>query len=222
LDLVEDITKSIWTEARFFRANSVSEIHRHFAICRPDLAVTDIAFADGDAFGELHRWSNGEERGTRIVLLTRWCDLRTAELAQAINANAAIHLSGASKVAITEAMTAAHGGRSFWCPAFRAAVIEVRRAVYLTANEKLVLTIIGDGSDDRAAAERLGISSASVLAVRRALHRKLKLQHRGELIRAAHTLGYVRFIGGAVVRAGLELMIGARASRPPRSGLGNA
>ncbi len=72
----------------------------------------------------------------------------------------------------------------------------------LTAFEQLVLVVIGDGCDDAVAARELDVSPATISTVRRNLHRKLRVQHRGELIRIAAQHGFVRFTPHGVLRQG--------------------
>ena len=74
--------------------------------------------------------------------------------------------------------------------------------------------MIGDGSDDREAATRLGLSVATVTTHRRNIMRKLDVPSSAKLVREAVRLGVVR-IGpdGAIVRPGLEETIAARAAR---------
>lgn len=87
----------------------------------------------------------------------------------------------------------------------------------LTSFEQLVLCVIGDGCDDSVAACELGISPSTVSTVRRDLHRKLSVQHRGELVRAAAQHGFVHFTPAGVVRPGFTMLSAAyyaRRSRP--------
>ena len=83
----------------------------------------------------------------------------------------------------------------------------------LTRSEQLVLSVIGDGCDDHAAAQTLGLSPATISTVRRTLHRKLGIQHRGELIRIAAQHGFVRFTPSGVVRPCFSLLAAACKSR---------
>ncbi len=85
----------------------------------------------------------------------------------------------------------------------------------LTAFEQLVLAVIGDGCDDQAAAQILGVSPATICTVRRDLHRKLRVQHRGALVRTAAQYGFVRFTPNGVVRPGFALL--AAAYRPKKT-----
>lgn len=76
----------------------------------------------------------------------------------------------------------------------------------LTPFEQVVLSVLGDGSDDASAAHELRLSPATVATVRRHLHRKLGVQHRGELIRVAAQNGFVRFRPAGVFRPGFALL----------------
>jgi DNA-binding NarL/FixJ family response regulator len=90
----------------------------------------------------------------------------------------------------------------------------------LTPAELQVFCVIGDGSDDREAAARLGLSKATVTTHRRNIMRKLGVSSSAKLVREAVRLGVVR-IGpdGAIVRPGLEDTLAARAARKlPRAG----
>jgi DNA-binding NarL/FixJ family response regulator len=89
----------------------------------------------------------------------------------------------------------------------------------LTPLEQVVLSVIGDGSDDNTAAEILGMRAATIGTVRRDLHRKLGVQHRGELVRLAAQFGFVRFTASGILRPGFEaLLLSYRLSRPKRWG----
>lgn len=61
----------------------------------------------------------------------------------------------------------------------------------LTEKEQVVLSVIGDGSDDSQAAQRLGISPHTVNTHRKSIMAKLRLHHKGQLIVQALQLGYV-------------------------------
>jgi hypothetical protein len=78
--------------------------------------------------------------------------------------------------------------------------------------------MIGDGSDDTTAAQKLKVSPATIGTVRRHLHRKLCVQHRGDLVRAAVQHGFVRFTPVGVVRPGFAILSAAYQARKPRRG----
>jgi DNA-binding NarL/FixJ family response regulator len=77
----------------------------------------------------------------------------------------------------------------------------------LTQMEQIVLSVIGDGSDDLHAAERLGIAKRTVGTHRDAIMRKLKLSHRGELWNYALKHGYVLFTDKGVRCPGFQRVI---------------
>lgn len=58
-------------------------------------------------------------------------------------------------------------------------------------SEQMVLSIIGDGSDDQQAAERLRLSPYTVNTHRKAIMAKLKLHHKGQLMLYALQNGYI-------------------------------
>ena len=79
----------------------------------------------------------------------------------------------------------------------------------LSPTEQLVLAVIGDGSDDHEAGDRLNLRSSTIHSVRRDLHRKLGVRHRGELVRLAAQQGYVRFTAWGVQRPGFARLLAA-------------
>jgi DNA-binding NarL/FixJ family response regulator len=104
--------------------------------------------------------------------------------------------------------TVGTGGR-YWSPSV---LLRMRQEYHgsifrlLTPFEQIVLSIIGDGSDDAAAAQELELCPSTISTVRRHLHRKLGVQHRGELIRVAAQNGFVRFTPSGVFRPGFALL----------------
>ncbi|HEU5079799.1 MAG TPA: response regulator transcription factor [Opitutaceae bacterium] len=74
----------------------------------------------------------------------------------------------------------------------------------LTEKEGMVLSVIGDGSDDQLAAERLGISPHTVNTHRKAIMAKLKLHHKGQLMLYAVQHGYIWVTGANVYYPGFQ------------------
>lgn len=83
----------------------------------------------------------------------------------------------------------------------------------LTLFEQVVLSVVGDGSDDATAARELNLSPATISTVRRHLHRKLGVQHRGELVRVAAQNGFVWFTPDGVVRPGFGILTASYRAR---------
>ena len=61
----------------------------------------------------------------------------------------------------------------------------------LTEKEQMVLSVIGDGSDDQQAGEKLAISRHTVNTHRKTIMGKLSLHHKGQLMLYALQQGYV-------------------------------
>ena len=81
----------------------------------------------------------------------------------------------------------------------------------LTAREQVVLSVIGDGSDNKQASERLGISRWTVLSHRESIMRKLDLHHSRELMQYALVHGYVVITAKGIYRPGFQRRLESRA-----------
>lgn len=77
----------------------------------------------------------------------------------------------------------------------------------LTDKEQVVLSVIGDGSDDAQASERLGLAPQTVGTHRKAIMRKLKLHHKGQLMLHALQQGFVRVTPTGVYYPGFQRRI---------------
>lgn len=115
--------------------------------------------------------------------------------------------------------TVAEGGR-YWSPSILQHMQRPGSAAtvfrLLTAFEQIVLSVIGDGCDDCTAADQLGVSPSTVSTVRRDLHRKLGVQHRGELVRVAAQQGFVRFTAAGTIRPGFAMLTATYQARRTR------
>ncbi|MEO6750802.1 MAG: response regulator transcription factor [Opitutus sp.] len=77
----------------------------------------------------------------------------------------------------------------------------------LTEKEQMVLSVIGDGSDDQEAAARLGLSHYTVNTHRKAIMAKLTLHHKGQLMLYALQQGYVHITPDGVYHPGFQRRI---------------
>jgi DNA-binding NarL/FixJ family response regulator len=84
----------------------------------------------------------------------------------------------------------------------------------LTETELLIFAVIGDGSDDRQAAARLGLSETTVHNHRQNIMRRLGVRTRTELMREAIRRGVVRFTTtGIALTPGMERALADRVER---------
>jgi DNA-binding NarL/FixJ family response regulator len=77
----------------------------------------------------------------------------------------------------------------------------------LTAKEQMVLSVIGDGSDDLQASARLVLSPRTVNTHRKAIMAKLGLHHKGQLMLYALQQGYVVVTPQAIYYPGFQRRI---------------
>ncbi|MDO8543509.1 MAG: LuxR C-terminal-related transcriptional regulator [Opitutaceae bacterium] len=118
------------------------------------------------------------------------------------------------------ALRAVAAGGHYWSPTLKRRMERNAASLFrlLTILEQVVLSVVGDGSDDVTAAHELGLSPVTVSTVRRHLHRKLGVQHRGELVRVAAQNGFVRFTPTGVVRPGFGMLAAIYRSRRRKAG----
>ncbi len=74
----------------------------------------------------------------------------------------------------------------------------------LTEKEQMVLSVIGDGSDDQQAGARLGLSPHTVNTHRKAIMAKLGLHQKGDLMTYAARKGYVHITPEKVYYPGFQ------------------
>ena len=77
----------------------------------------------------------------------------------------------------------------------------------LTEKEQMVLSTIGDGSDDQEAADKLGLSYRTVNTHRKTIMGKLGLHHKGQIMCYALQQGYVLITPLGVYRPGFQRQI---------------
>lgn len=87
----------------------------------------------------------------------------------------------------------------------------------LTKTERLVLSVIGDGSDDQQASERLMMAEQTVGAHRKAIMRKLKIHHKGDLMRYALEQGYVVKTAQGMVSPGFQRALEERLKKKKKA-----
>lgn len=74
--------------------------------------------------------------------------------------------------------------------------------------------LLGDGSDDLQASQRLSISPHTVNTHRKAIMGKLKLHHKGQLMMHALQQGYVRVTPGGIFYPGFQRRLQLTAKVP--------
>lgn len=206
-------------------ATSIAEARELLGRVAFDLFITGLGEqAGGDALDLVAQCKREPLRARRVVVLLDRHEYRVLAALRTLPVDGIFDPAEDSPAAFGAALPAIVRGSRYWSPGAAARLRQLAAAPgalfrILTDFEQVVLSVIGDGSDDLAAAEQLGLSPATISTVRRALHRKLGVQHRGELVRIAAQKGYVRFTPVGVERPGYGLLAAAyqprqRARRP--------
>ena len=84
----------------------------------------------------------------------------------------------------------------------------------LTDREQMVLSVIGDGSDDQQAADMLRLAPHTVNTHRKTIMRKLGLNHEGQLMLYALQQGYMRVTPNGIYHPGFQRRIRGIAAEP--------
>lgn len=182
-----------------------------------DLLITGIGMADGDTLdfletGLRERWFK------HVVVVTGRQEQRMLSTLRSLGVRGVFDPATEEPEQLEWALRTVIEGKLYWSQSLldrldqrNTPAASVCRT--LTPLEQLVLAVVGDGSSDEDASERLGLRPSSVQSIRRSLHRKLGVQHKGDLVRLAAQYGFVRFTADNVVRPGYTMLMAAYAGR---------
>lgn len=176
-----------------------------------DLFVTGIAASQDCDVVDLLATILQPHRSLRVMVVTVRLEYRVLAALRSLAIEGTFDSASGTPEELTLALQTVADGKRYWSQSILDHMHRVGSASnalfrLLTTFEQVVLSVIGDGCDNVVAAGKLNLSPATVSTVRRELHRKLGVQHRGELVRVAAQHGFVRFTSGGVVRPGFGLM----------------
>ncbi len=178
---------------------------------------------EGDALDLLAQSTRAPRRARRVMVVALRCPYRTLSALRTLAVEGEFDAVTEESEAFRPALERVLAGQRSWSASVQGELRQISAAPtalfrLLTDFEQLVLSVIGAGCDDDEAGELLRLSPATISSVRRDLHRKLGVQHRGALIRMAAQKGYVRFTPDGVERPGFALFAAAYRPRQPRRG----
>jgi len=184
-----------------------------------DLLICGIGFSDGDSLEWLERVVSSRS-ANRILILTTCREILTLAALREMQINGMFDPINAGLNELSNALDFVISGGYYLSPSFHDLLhptdsLAVDLTRNLTPKEQLVMTAIGDGSDDAEAAGLLDMSTAAVRSHRKRLHSKLGISHRGQLVRTAFVHGFVRVANNTIVRPGFANLM-RRVSRPLR------
>ena len=218
-EILRQIVQNEFSGARVSVTASTTEAELALRTSRCDLFITGLsATSDGDVLDLLYRHNHLQKLARRIMVVTSRREFRLLTALKNLGVDGVFDALAESPDRLIAALRAVTGNTVYWSPS----IIEHLRRIgsatttlfrMLTNFEQMVLSVIGDGSDDQSAALELGLSTATICSVRRELHRKLGVQHRGALVRLAAQHGFVRFTPSGVVRPGFALLAAAHQAK---------
>lgn len=199
-------------------AHSVDRAASQLATQAVDVVIAGLgASLEGDVFELLAQARALTPRPARILVVITSLQPRVLTMLRTLEIDAVLDSCAEPPKQLVTALTSIVRGQRYWSPSILQELQHGGEANalfhVLSAFEQLVLSIIGDGCDDAAAAHLIGVSPATIATVRRDLHRKLHVQHRGELVRIAAQNGFVRFTSTGVVRPGFAALLSAYHAR---------
>ena len=184
----------------------------------PDLFITGAHVEDMDGFEHLEPFVDGR---LPILVVTSRRDTRTLALLRELRFNGLFDVRRDGHTNFNKALETVVEGRTYISDTFQPHIKRPRRITLdeLTQTEELVLSAIGDGSDDQQAAERLGLSPYTVNTHRKAIMGKKGIHQKGELVRHAVQMGYVLMTPERVTHPGFERRLSRkdRPAKPPET-----
>jgi len=172
----------------------------------PDMFITGVQIEDMDGLEHLEPFI---ERDLPILIVTTRMDARTLCLLREIRYNGLFDVKAEGLANLHTALQRVLEREIYVSPTFSPHVKRPKNITLdaLTDKEEMVLSMIGDGSDDQKAAERLGLSPHTVNTHRKAIMGKLGLHQKGELMCYAVQKGYVKITPDGVVYPGFQRKI---------------
>lgn len=173
-----------------------------------DMLFLTMSFADMDGIDLLNIITE-EKLATHVLVGCRRRDEHCLQWLRNARFDGIVDTLEESLETLIEAIQVVTKGEAYVSPTFRGIVVD-RVAPselwqQLTLAEIRILSLIGDGSDDREVAERIGLSAATVQTHRRNIMRKLNISSSAKLVREAIRLGLVRITdSGNIIRPGFD------------------
>ena len=186
---------------------------------RADFVLLGLTFVDLDGVDVLHAIAK-EQLARRVLIVSGRKDEHSFQTLRHAAFDGFFDPFVETVDSLIDVLRIVAGGQGYLSPSLRREFTTQRSvgilAPRLTPAELQVFCVIGDGTDDLEAAERLGISVATVQTHRRNIMRKLEVPTSAKLVREAVRLGVVQIKpDGQIVRPGFEQLNAERQSRRP-------
>ena len=174
----------------------------------PDMFITGVKIDDMDGLEHLEPFIDGN---LPVLVVTSRKDLRTFSLLRSIRYDGIYDGHDEGLANLHTAMERVLEHQLYVTPSLIPHLKKPKNITLdaLTQKEQMILSVIGAGSDDKSAAERLGLSHHTVNTHRKKVMAKLRLHHVGQLMLYAYQHGYVLVTPGGVFYPGFQRRIRA-------------
>lgn len=221
-DSLRQHTKRVLRSVEITIVSSLTAARAHLSHEIFDVFITGLGEScEGDTLDLIAQCKKPPLHARHVLVVTMRRDYRILAALHSLPIDGILDSASEPASAFATALQTVIDGARFWSPSITCQIQKLASspaAVFrtLTGFEQVVLSLVGGGCDDAEAAQQLALSPATISTVRRGLHRKLHVQHRGELIRLAAQNGFVRFTPEGVERPGLALLAAAYHPRDPK------
>lgn len=225
-DLIRQTISKVWAHADVCVFQRGFDALEAIYANAPDMFITGVKVPDMDGLEHLEPFV---ETRLPILIVTSRPDLRMFHMLDKLRFNGIFDARVEGWDELAKALRLVLQRERYFSPTLLEFMGRTRKTTSepLTEMEELVLSVIGDGSDDQQASERLAVSTVTVASHRKRIMGKLKLHHRGQLMNYAMIHGYVVRIGDGVFQPGFQRKLaagnaGKRRGGRPRKDLGDA
>lgn len=214
-DLIQDTIWHVWPKADVKVYQRGIEALAAIDTREPDLFVTGVKVADMDGLEHLEPFI---DTSLPILVVTSRPDSRVFEMLRGVRYDGIFDGRCEGRDRLATALQKVLQHELYISPSLIQYLKAPKNTTLdaLTEMEKVVLSVIGDGSDNLQASNRLGMSPETVGSHRKRIMGKLRLHHKGQITTYALINGYVLITADGVSYPGFQRRLAA-GSRPERS-----
>ena len=205
-DLICRQIKELWRNAEVQVFQRGFDALDAIQACTPDLFITGVNIEDMDGLEHLEPFV---DTALPILVVTSRTDARTFEMLRSVRYDGIYDGNAEGLDNLPAALRQVIERRLYVSPTLAPHLKRPKNITLdaLTAKEQVVLSVIGDGSDDLQASARLVLSPRTVNTHRKAIMAKLGLHHKGQLMLYALQQGYVVVTPQAIYYPGFQRRI---------------
>ncbi len=214
-DLLRHEISAIWPQAtiEIYREGMPALISIQNKV--PDLFITGARVCDMDGLEHLEPFL---ETSLPILVLLSKSDRRIVNLLRGVRYDGLYHTSTEGLANFATAIKKVIQGEAYISPACIPYLKAPRNITLdaLTPMEELVLSVVGDGTTNEEASDRLGVSPLTIVSHRQKIMGKLKIHTTPQLMMYALREGYVRVTPEQTFRPGFQRRLSSKQANSHR------